>query len=156
VPFKSGPLFIAFGQGIDNIMSLVTLAVNKNIIKKSGGWYEFTDPTEKYSFKVQGIPSVKKYLEEHPDVLEAMKPYLLPSEDTKEMLRIRDELESRGMDNLTDDEKENLKRLRTMNLDEEENFNPDLELEGDSSLDELESMLGGGSSGEEDGGVEEE
>jgi recombination protein RecA len=147
VPYKSGPLFIAFGQGIDNVMSLVMLAINKNIIKKSGGWYEFTDPSEKYSFKVQGVTQIKKHLEDHPEVLEAMKPYLLPSEDTNEMIRVRDELEARGMDNLTEDEKENLKRLRTMNLDSDENFNPDLEAD-DESLKELEGMMGGGGSDE--------
>lgn len=148
VPHKSGPLYIAFGQGIDNIMSLVTLAINKKIIKKGGAWYEYTDPTEKYSFKVQGVPAIKKHLEEHPEILEAMKPYLLPSEDTKEMIRIRDELDARGESNLTEDEKDNLKRLRAMKLDEEENFNADLD--ADESLSELDQLMDGDSEDEGD------
>jgi len=150
VPFKSGPLYISFGQGIDNIMSLVTLAINKKVIKKGGSWYEYTDPTEKYSFKVQGVPSVKKHLEDHPEALEAMKPYLLPSEDTKEMIRIRDELEARGEDKLTDDEKDNLKRLLAMKLDEEENFNPDLEV-SDDTISELDKLMDGDSDEGDDG-----
>jgi len=150
VPFKSGPLYIAFGQGIDNIMSLVTLAINKKVIKKIGSWYEYIDPAEKFNFKVQGIPTIKKYLEEHPEILESMKPYLLPSEDAKEMARIREELEARGIENLTDDEKDNLKRLRSMSIDEEENFNPDLEME-DESLKELEGKMGGSFDEKENG-----
>jgi len=142
VPFKSGPLYIAFGQGIDNIMSLITLAINKKVINKGGAWYEFNDPTDKYSFKVQGTNAIKKHLEEHPEVLEAMKPYLLPSEDTKEMLRVRNELESRGESNLTEEEKDNLKRLKAMNLDEDENYDPDLEA-GDDALEELDKMMSG-------------
>jgi recombination protein RecA len=153
VPHKSGPLFIAFGQGIDNIMSIVTLAINKKVLKGTG-WLEFTDPAGIHSFKVQGKMKAKKYLEENPEALEAMKPYLLPSEDTAEMIRIRDELESRGTDNLSDEELESLKRLRAMKLDKEEAIespedNPNLSLKGSDDLAELDKMMGSGGDEEE-------
>lgn len=145
MPWRSGPIYIAFGQGIDNIMSLVNLAINKKVLKGQG-WLSFEDPAGKYSFKVQGKMAVKKYLEEHPDALNAMKPYLIPSEDTKEMIKIRDDLESKGLDNLTDDELDTLKRLRELNLDDvdeddESNLDPDLSEEDLNGLDELNKAM---------------
>lgn len=83
VPYKSGPIYITFGEGIDNILSLVSLAEGMKIIKKTGGWYEWVDPKGEHSFKVQGKQKVKQHLEENPEVLEALKPYLNPTPDTE-------------------------------------------------------------------------
>lgn len=117
IPFKTGPIYIAFGQGIDNIMSIISLAEGKNVLKKGGaGYYEWKDPEGKYSFRIQGKYNVKKHLEENPDTLKAMQPYLIPTQDNSELKKLKDELESKG-DNITDDEKKTLLKLRSMDLD---------------------------------------
>ena len=112
MPFKSGPISIAFGQGIDNIMSLIFLAVAKKVIKKGGAWYEWQDPDGDLSFKLQGDMKVKKHLEQNPEIIEAIKPALVPTQDDKEIDELQESLESKGVDNLTVDEKEQLKEIR--------------------------------------------
>lgn len=113
MPFKSGPIYITFGQGIDNVMSLVCLGINKKVIKKgAAGWYSWSDPNSDLSFKVQGKASIKDYLEKNPSVLNAITPYLMPTQDSNEIDTLYEELEGKGVENLTADEKEQLKDLR--------------------------------------------
>ena len=114
MPWKSGPIYIAFGQGIDNVMSLLNLGINKNVVKKSGGWFEWHDPNSDKGFKLQGMMEVKKYLEDHADVLEAMMPYLMPSTDTQEMDETQRVLEAKGVENLSTEEKDELKDIRKL------------------------------------------
>jgi recombination protein RecA len=96
VPYKSGPIYLAFGRGIDNVMSLVILGLNKKIFKspKGSSWIEWEDPDGgKLSFKVQGKVALVRYLEEHPETLEALKPLLVPSKDISVMFERKNELE---------------------------------------------------------------
>jgi len=142
MPYKSGPVHIEFGQGIDNIMSLVSLGINKKIIKKgSAGWYSWADPNGDLDFNIQGKTKVKKHLEDNPDVLEAMKPYLMPTTDVSEVDTLLGELEGKGIENLTPDELEQLKELREIKglpID-------DLEFTADEmeELAELDAIAGG-------------
>jgi recombination protein RecA len=114
IPFKSCPIYITFGKGIDNIMSLLILAVNRKVIKiKSDKFYEWVDPDGgKNSFRIEGKMACKKYLEEHPAALEAMQPYLTPAKDEQEIDNLLQELEEKGVQNLTDEEKDQLRDLR--------------------------------------------
>jgi hypothetical protein len=115
MPFKSGPIYIVFGQGIDNVMSLVTLGINKNVIKTAGaGYFKWKDPNSDLSFNLQGKQTLKKYLEDNPKVLEALQPYLIPTKDEEAMDEIQKNLESKGVENLTPDEKEQLREIRKM------------------------------------------
>jgi len=121
LPFKSGPIYIAFGQGIDNIMSIISLAEGKGILKKGGaGYYEWKDPEGKYSFRIQSKQNVKKHLEENPEVLKAMQPYLIPTQDNNELKKLKEELKSKG-ENITDDEKKTLLKLEGMDLESDKN-----------------------------------
>jgi len=112
MPFKSGPIYIQFGQGIDNVLSLVELACNRKIIKGSGAWFSWEDKDTGLSFKVQGKSALKKHLEENPEILEVIKPKLVPSRDETEMDNAMRKLEARGIGNLTKEEKEQLKAIR--------------------------------------------
>jgi len=115
MPFKSGPIYIVFGQGIDNVMSLVTLGINKNVIKTAGaGYFKWKDPNSDLSFNIQGKTVLKKYLEDNPKVLEALQPYLIPTKDEEAMDEIQRTLESKGVENLDPDEKEQLREIRKM------------------------------------------
>jgi recombination protein RecA len=114
IPWKSGPLYIVFGQGIDNLMSIITLATNMGVIKKSAGYLSWKDPSEVYSFSVNGKQALKKYFIENPKALDALQPFLMLSRDNNEMDETLTELEALGIDNLTDDQKEQLKEIRQL------------------------------------------
>ncbi len=64
-PFKEAEFDIMFGQGISTEGDVLDLAVNCNIINKSGAWFAYND--EKIG---QGRENAKAYLKENPSVLE--------------------------------------------------------------------------------------
>jgi hypothetical protein len=112
MPWKSGPVYLVFGQGIDNLMSLITLGVNLKVIKKSAGYLSWKDPSDSYTFNVNGKQALKKYFIENPKALDAIQPFLMPSRDDTEMDNTMQQLESLGIDNLSEDQKEQLKEIR--------------------------------------------
>jgi recombination protein RecA len=112
MPWKSGPIYLVFGYGIDNIMSLITLGSNMGVIKKTGAYLSWKDPNETYSFNTSGKQALKKFFIENPKALEAIQPFLMPSRDDSEMDNTMADLEALGIDNLTDDQKEQLKVIR--------------------------------------------
>lgn len=143
LPFKKVPLFITFGQGINNILSLVELGINRNIIKKGGaGYYEWKDPNETHSFKIQGRQSVLSHLEKNSDVLDALKPYLIPKQSFQDMIELRDELLEKG-ELITEDEKETLEELNKQ-LGEKKTEIVELSDEDKAELAELQGMMGSG------------
>lgn len=66
-PFKSCTIDIIFGKGISKVGEMVDLAVEKEIIKKSGAWYSYND--QKIG---QGRENVKKYLEDNPELCDSL------------------------------------------------------------------------------------
>ncbi len=79
-PFKSTSVDIIYGKGISRDGEVLDLAVEKDIVDKSGAWYAYKG--EKIG---QGRENAKRYLTEHPDIMneitEAIKASLLPSEE---------------------------------------------------------------------------
>ena len=64
-PFKEAEFDIMFGQGISREGDILDLAANEGVIVKSGAWYAYNDA------KIgQGRENAKKYLREHPEVME--------------------------------------------------------------------------------------
>lgn len=63
-PFKTIEIDIMFGAGISKLGSLLDLAVDGGIIKKSGSWYSFNN--ERLG---QGRENSKEFLQENPDIL---------------------------------------------------------------------------------------
>jgi recombination protein RecA len=61
-PFKESEFDIMYGKGISKEGNIVDLAVNYNIIAKSGSWFSYGD--ERIG---QGRDNAKKYLMENPD-----------------------------------------------------------------------------------------
>jgi hypothetical protein len=115
MPYKSGPIYIVFGQGIDNVMSLISLGINKKVIKSGGaGYFSWKDPNSSLNFNIQGKQGVKKYLEQNPDVVKALQPFLLPTQDDQEIDSIQEELETIGVENLNTEQKEQLREIRKM------------------------------------------
>lgn len=64
-PFKTAEFDIIYGKGISQSGCIVDLALNADIIQKSGSWFSYND--EKIG---QGKENVKLFLEEHTDLFE--------------------------------------------------------------------------------------
>ncbi len=62
-PFKTAEFDIVYGKGISQSGCVVDLALNADIIQKSGSWFSYND--EKIG---QGKENVKQFLEEHQDI----------------------------------------------------------------------------------------
>ena len=60
-PFKTATVDILFGEGISKEGEILDLAVENNIIGKSGAWYDYNG--ERIA---QGKENARKYLKEHP------------------------------------------------------------------------------------------
>jgi len=59
-PFRSGEFVIRFGEGIDNIRSVIDLAIANKVIAKSGSWFEYESPISKeHNFKLQGTEKLR-------------------------------------------------------------------------------------------------
>lgn len=67
-PFKKATVDIIYGQGISHSGEILDLAIEAELIQKSGSWFSYND--EKIG---QGRENVKTYLEEHPDLLSALE-----------------------------------------------------------------------------------
>jgi recombination protein RecA len=67
-PFKQASVDIVYGKGVSKMGELVDLAVELEIIKKSGAWYAYEG--EKIG---QGRENAKDYLETHADMAKAIE-----------------------------------------------------------------------------------
>lgn len=66
-PFKKSEFDIMYGQGISFIGDIIDLAVEGNIVEKTGAWYSYDD------MKIgQGRENAKNFLSENEDVLETV------------------------------------------------------------------------------------
>ncbi len=78
-PFRTAEFEIIFGKGISNSGCVLDLAVQHNIIEKSGSWFAYNG--EKIG---QGRENVKKFLEANPELMEEIsgkvKDLLKPAE----------------------------------------------------------------------------
>lgn len=67
-PFKQCEIEIIYGKGISLVGEVIDRAVELDIIKKCGAWYEYEG-----NKIAQGRENAKTYLESHPEVLEKIK-----------------------------------------------------------------------------------
>ena len=82
-PFLHGPIFIRFGEGIDNIASIVELAVNLNVIKKNGSFFTFKEG-DKLLINCHGKEALRKQLKEDEALLKKVCGNLTVKEDEEE------------------------------------------------------------------------
>ena len=66
-PFKEAEFDIMFGKGISKEGDILDLAVNLNLVNKSGAWFAYNG--DKIG---QGRENAKSYLASHPDVMETL------------------------------------------------------------------------------------
>ncbi len=67
-PFREAEFDIIYGEGISTLGELVDLAVEYNILQKSGSWYAYGE--ERIG---QGREAAKAWLKEHPEAQEAIR-----------------------------------------------------------------------------------
>lgn len=67
-PFKTVEVDLIYGQGVSRYGELLDLAVDKDIINKSGAWFSYEG--EKIG---QGRENVKKYLSENPNLCDELE-----------------------------------------------------------------------------------
>ena len=63
-PFRQVDVDMMYGEGISNVASLLDLAMENDIIRKSGSWFSYNDVRI-----AQGRENAKKYLRDNPEVL---------------------------------------------------------------------------------------
>ncbi len=67
-PFREAEFDIMYGEGISKIGNIFDMAVNMDIIEKSGSWFGYNG-----NRIAQGRENAKKYLEDNPEVLEEVE-----------------------------------------------------------------------------------
>ena len=63
-PFREAEFDVLYGKGISKVGNILDMAVNLDIVEKSGAWFSYNG--QRIS---QGRENAKRYLEEHPDTL---------------------------------------------------------------------------------------
>ena len=67
-PFREAEFDVVYGEGISKAGNILDMAVNLDIIEKSGSWFSYNG--ERIG---QGRENVKRYLEEHPDIMDEIE-----------------------------------------------------------------------------------
>ena len=67
-PFREAEFDVVYGEGISKAGNILDMAVNLDIIEKSGSWFSYNG--ERIG---QGRENVKKYLKENPEILDEVE-----------------------------------------------------------------------------------
>lgn len=89
-PFKQAEFDIMYGEGISKEGNILDVAVNNNIVQKSGAWFSYKD-----SKLGQGRENAKAYLKENPQV----------TLEIENMIRQKYNLPLNNIQNIKDEEK---------------------------------------------------
>lgn len=79
-PYYSAPVYVRFGEGFDNILSIIELGINLGTIKKAGAFYTFTH-NNKQLFKAQGKEQLRQVLNDNSEIFETLRSNLIIKED---------------------------------------------------------------------------
>ena len=67
-PFREAEFDVLYGKGISKVGNILDMAVNLDIVEKSGAWVSYNG--QRIS---QGRENAKRYLEEHPDIMDEIE-----------------------------------------------------------------------------------
>ena len=67
-PFREAEFDVLYGKGISKVGNILDMAVNLDIVEKSGAWFSYNGPRIS-----QGRENAKRYLEEHPDIMDEIE-----------------------------------------------------------------------------------
>jgi recombination protein RecA len=77
-PFRKAEFEITFGEGISKVGEIVDLAVEHEIIKKSGSWFSYGE-----SKLAQGRDAVKALLKDNPELCEELEAKIMQAINDK-------------------------------------------------------------------------
>lgn len=78
-PFREAELELYFGRGIDPVADLVTVAVDRGVIQKSGSWFSYGEVR-----LGQGKEKAADYLRENPEMIDEIRAKVLGLETAEE------------------------------------------------------------------------
>jgi recombination protein RecA len=81
-PYKTGPLYIRFGKGFDNILSMIELAANTKVINQKGAYFSFKSGG-KQIFNVQGKEKLRELLLNDNKTYSLLRDSLVVKEDSE-------------------------------------------------------------------------
>lgn len=81
-PYKTGPLYIRFGKGFDNILSMIELATNTGVLNKKGAFYKF-ELGGKTMFNAQGKEKLRELLMNDSKMYSKLRDSLTVREDSE-------------------------------------------------------------------------
>ena len=96
-PFREAEFDIIYGKGISKEGNILDLAVNLDIIEKSGSWFSYNG--EKIG---QGRENVKVYLEEHKDIMNEIEKKIRDNFNKAFENALLDEMEDKDEDDQDD------------------------------------------------------
>ena len=67
-PFKTAEFDIMYGEGVSKVGEILDIAVENEIVKKSGSWFSYED-----SKLGQGRDAVKNMLKDNPDLMDELE-----------------------------------------------------------------------------------
>jgi len=94
-PYYSGPIYLRFGEGFDNITSIIDLASTCNVIKKSGAFFRF-DSEGQTLFNVSGRENLRNFLEQNQKILQTLSSCV--------KLKVDEEAKAEGLKDIDEDE----------------------------------------------------
>lgn len=77
-PFKKAEFDIMYGEGISKVGEIIDLAVDHDIVKKSGSWFSYGDTK-----LGQGRDAVKQLLKDNPELMEEIEQKIIEIIDAK-------------------------------------------------------------------------
>ena len=101
-PFKKAEFEIIYGEGISKEADLLNLAVDADIVDKSGSWYSYGDTR-----LGQGVANVREFLQENPEIRDEIEG------------KVKDFLGFRNNGDSEDKEKEKKKKDKKKNKDKD-------------------------------------
>jgi len=100
-PYRAAPIFIRFGEGIDNIKSILELAEATSIIKKNGAFYSFSHNDE-LLIKEQGKENLRSAFSNNEKAFEKLRSSLVFKQDEEVKAEYQEENDSDEADSIED------------------------------------------------------
>lgn len=101
-PFYTAPVHIRFGEGFDNILSIIELAENQGVIKKKGSFLIFSNDDKEEVFKVQGRENLRNTLMEDTKSYEKLTSAVIFKQDQQAKEEYKDSKEEEPDDDMGD------------------------------------------------------
>lgn len=101
-PFKKCEVDIMYGEGISKTGELLDMAVEKDLVKKSGAWYSYGNDRIG-----QGRENAKKWFDEHPDAMNELMNKVRVAYGMKPLKASEQEDTPNTKESATDQEKDN-------------------------------------------------